>query len=342
MKYNITIQSTENECWSNLVSDFADYSIYQTTAYQRVRAQKDKAELNCVRILDESGRLVSAMLMRVIKVPVLGLRIGYIQRGPLVEHKEDGLLCTAEMFKAIRDYFIPKKLHVLRVVPNQFERVDENHVGLMLQNAGFQVKSKHRPYRTMLLSLEGSESELLKRFKRGWRRNLKKAEKANLVLEQNFTSEPFEVLEKMYAVSQARKGFRGISVKEFAETQKTLLESEKMLVTSVSIDGEPGTILVTSILGAIADDILVATSDTGREHGSSYYSYWNAFLACRQKGVMAYDLGGIDPEHNPSVYRFKSGTGACDISSIGTYDVYCHKGVQWLWNILELLKGVAR
>lgn len=342
MKYKIAIQSVDSECWADLVADFADYSVYQTIAYQSVRCRKDKAELVCVRVTDDSDQLASAMLMRVIKIPMVGLRVGYIQRGPLIEQREGGYQCTAEMFNAIREYLIPNKIEILRIAPSQFKKADGVQVDAMLQSAGYQMKPRIRPYRTMLLSLDTDEDELLKSFNRGWRRNLKKAEKASLALDQTYASEPFKVLEGMYAVSQARKGFRGISVEEFAETQLKLLPPEKMLVTSVSVAGEPGTVLVTSILGSIADDILVATSDVGRKYGTSYYAYWHAFRACRTKGVMAYDLGGIDPESNPSVHRFKAGTGACDVSSIGTYDAYSSKYVQGLWNALERLKGIAR
>jgi hypothetical protein len=62
--------------------------------------------------------------------------------------------------------------------------------------------------------------------------------------------------------------------------------------------------------------LLGATSDAGLTSKGAYLLQWTVIQWLKENGFRWYDLGGIDPERNPGVYRFKRGMSGSDISQI--------------------------
>ena len=64
-----------------------------------------------------------------------------------------------------------------------------------------------------------------------------------------------------------------------------------------------------------------ATSEEGLKAKATYALQWSAVATSRARGCRGYDLGGIDPERNPTVYHFKAGMGGVDSRSPGTFEI---------------------
>lgn len=339
MNYKIDFNDECKGEWEATASQFEDYSIYQTLSYQNVRCQESDETLGRVEIYDSGENLISAFLMRIKRIPLLGACIGYVQRGPLVIHKDRGLACSEEMFCELAKYLFFHGVSGLHLSFNIYNGVEGERLKAMLGTSGYGSNRNALPYHTMLFSLAPEEDDLLESFHRGWKRNIKKAIKENLSVHQDYTTEKFTALELLYKQAKERKNFKGVELETFSKTQTLLSQKEKMLVTSVYVHDEPGTILVTGTVGLVADDVLVATSEVGYRYATAYYAYWNAFLACRKKGIVRYDLGGINPEKNPSVFQFKAGTGADDVTMIGAYDIYKNAQAKLFWKAAEKIKA---
>ena len=88
MSYEVIIDNVDKAEWERYAKGFADYSIYQTWSHQQVRAEMDGQEVNRVVIKDENGHVVTMCQIRIKRVKSLGLRIGYVQCGPLFRGKE--------------------------------------------------------------------------------------------------------------------------------------------------------------------------------------------------------------------------------------------------------------
>ena len=321
MPCTLHVDKVDRRDWERYASDFADYSIYQTWPYQQTRAETDGQELSRVVIEDENGHVSMMGHVRIKKIRALGIKIGYMQWGPLLRGRSGKLSCNITTFeKLMRDY-LGTYVNVLRLRPNVIDGSIGRRVVEMLEGSGFERVPAAAPYRTIILPLEGSETDLRTKLNRNWRRNLKKAEKAEVKIEQECSSSHFDAFEKLYAAALKRKRFKGLDPQEFAQSQNILSPEEKMTVTAAYFQGEATTVLVTSNLGDTAVDILAANSEKALQCGSSFLVYWKAFCASKRAGMKRYDLGGIDPEKNPTVYNFKRGTRGEEVSHIGTFEI---------------------
>jgi lipid II:glycine glycyltransferase (peptidoglycan interpeptide bridge formation enzyme) len=235
----------------------------------------------------------------------------------------------------LRKVYIGNKINILRVVPHIYKNGLGNVVSQMLVSSGFKFVSNVKPYDTIILSLENSEENLRKGLHRNWRRNLKKAENAGIEIRRGRENELFDILERLYLEALERKGFKGLNPEEFARPQRMLSGHEKLIVTVAYFDGEPVTALATSNLGDTGLDILAANNEKGLKCGSSFLAYWNAFDASRRAGMKRYDLGGIDPKSNPTVYQFKSRMGGEEQFHIGAFEAYANSVVRKMWTVAD-------
>lgn len=316
---------SRDECkgnWEDIAKYFKDYNIYQTLAYQKVRSSNKHIYPVRIEIYDDKDSIACAFIMREIYIPIIGIRIGYVQRGPLINHIKKGLVCTTQMFYELAEYLLSRGYDIVRMNCNTYSEMEGAKVKSMLENAGYTRNKKIVPYRTMILTLRSTADDLLNSLHRSWRKKIRRIQKFNVDVLQNYSTDSFRTLESLYKITREKKKFSGINFRTFLQTQSLLSEKEKLLITTVYVDNEPGTVLLSAKLGSTAVNIMAASSKIGYEYSTAYYAYWCEFINCQKDGLSEYDLGGIDPEKNPGVYKFKSGTGARDVSSIGIYEIY--------------------
>ena len=335
MSYEVNIDSFDEHEWSKCAREFADYSIYQTWPYQQVRGEMDNQQVSRVIIRDENGRVVTMCHVRIKHVKLLRLRIGYVQWGPLFRDKDDKVICSVEALRKLHDAYLPNKVNVLRVVPNARDNENGKVFAEMLQSAGFGRIQNIKPYRTFMLPADDSEEGIRKRLRKSFRRDLKKAEKSGIEIQEGYNEEFATILEDLYINSLKRKGFRGLPPEEFVSTQQLLSEDEKMNIIVAYFEGEPVSAHLASNLGDTALVLLAASNEKGLTCGSSYLVWYKGAIAALNSGMKRYDLGGIDPENNPNVFQFKSRMGGQEVFHIGAFDVCSSSHVKIIWRICE-------
>ena len=343
MPYEVILDNISREEWEQYTREFADYSLYQTWAYQENRAEMDNQEVSRIVIRDENGKVVTMCQVRIKHIKPLGLKIGYIQWGPLVRAVDGTLNCCTRALKILREAYIGAKVNVLRIVPNVFDDQAGQDVSCILKSCGFERVQSIRPYRTMIFPLDIDEKEMRNRLHRSWRRYLNRAEKSNIEIREGTDIEFFEVLEKLYTSALKRKKFKGLDPKEFIKTQQLLSPHEKMNIVVAYYQGRLVTAHATSHLGDTALGILAASNDKGFQCWASYIVWWRTLLAGKLAGMNKYDLGGIDPDNNPNVYQFKSRMGGEEYFHIGAFDAYSSSHVKIIWRmcdkIYQYIKG---
>ena len=118
MPYQATIDEVTPAEWEHAAQAFADYTIYQTWAYQQGRAERDHQQVHRVVLRDQSGRVRSLCHVRVKTVEAVRLRVGYVQWGPLVRLKTGENTASVEMFETLKTALLQTGVTVLRLVPN--------------------------------------------------------------------------------------------------------------------------------------------------------------------------------------------------------------------------------
>jgi lipid II:glycine glycyltransferase (peptidoglycan interpeptide bridge formation enzyme) len=342
MSYRVIIDDFDHAEWVKNAQNFADYSIYQTWPYQEVRAEMACQELSRAIVKNQQNEVVTMCHVRIKKVSSLGLKIGYVQQGPLVRAIDDRIVCSAEALKALSGAYLERKVNVFRIMLNIIDNKTGQHVLQILKSAGFNKVKSISPYRTLMLSLAGSEGEIRKSLDRNFRRNLKKSEKVGIDVREGHDRRFCEILRELYVSSVKRKGFKGLNPDEFIKPQLKLSPKEKMNFIVAYYEGEPVTIHLASHLGDTGVALLVASDVKGLDCGSSYLVWWKACIAAKDAGMKRLDLGGIDPENNPGGYRFKSQISRQESYYIGTFDAYRSLPVNMIWRASEKVYNLIK
>src|SRR4030042_1693788 len=84
VKYEVCIDCLSKEQWEQCANKFTDHNLYQTWGYQQIRAQNDHQQIERVIVKDQDNEVVTMCQIRIKRSTFLGLKIGYVQWGPLL------------------------------------------------------------------------------------------------------------------------------------------------------------------------------------------------------------------------------------------------------------------
>lgn len=342
MEYKVQIDDIEPAQWAEYTGLFADYNIYQTWAYQEVRANMDGQTVSRAVVKDEKDHVVAIAHVRIKHVESLKLRIGYIQTGPLFFRKDGACGCSAEVVKALREAYLGPKVNVLRMAPNIIDDPENQGYIQVFEANGFQRLENPAPYHTLILSLNCSTEDLRMGLHQKWRKKLRKAENAGVEVVVRSDEEPFRILESFYKELRERKGFKGVDPEIFARSHSALSDGEKMSLVVASFEGEPVTVHVASHLGDTTIALLVAGNEKGYTCNSSYLAWWKVLTTANDRGMKQIDFGGIDFENNLNVSRFKAGMGGEEKSHIGVFEAYTNFVVKGIFRKADMIYSKLR
>ena len=184
---------------------------------------------------------------------------------------------------------------------------------------------------SMTADLSLTEEQMLKGCERNWRRNLKRANEANLVIREWMNPDADEIA-SVYASMQQVKGIEEQHSRDEIEQLLKSVNDKLVLIRCEDEKGQLLSLMAAVVVGTKACSVLSATSERGREFHSSYAIFWAMLRHCQSLGVTSYDLAGIDPVANPGVYRFKRASGATPIELLGEWDWASRPWLRWLGN----------
>ena len=118
MTCKVNVDNFTRDEWEQYAQEFADYRIYQTWPYQENRAEMAGQKVSLIISKDGNGQGVTMCQLRIKYIKPLGLKIGYVQWGPLIRGIDEMIKCSSEALTALRTTFVGTRLNVLRIVPN--------------------------------------------------------------------------------------------------------------------------------------------------------------------------------------------------------------------------------
>jgi lipid II:glycine glycyltransferase (peptidoglycan interpeptide bridge formation enzyme) len=155
-----------------------------------------------------------------------------------------------------------------------------------------------------------------------WRNCLNKAERQELQIVVGFDRGLFDQFSPLFDELVTRKSFSAPLGPDFyAELQDRLPERERLLLAIAWVDDAPAAGVVASIHGDTAVYLLGASNDAARKRNAAYLLQWKVIEAAAARGCRWYDLGGVDIDDNPGVYKFKLGFGGEERVSPGPYEI---------------------
>jgi lipid II:glycine glycyltransferase (peptidoglycan interpeptide bridge formation enzyme) len=210
----------------------------------------------------------------------------------------------------------------LKIEPDDWEEPAGSSSRLPAELHGSFRLSSHniQPPRTVLVSLEGSEDQILARMKQKCRYNVRLAEKKGI------TVRPWRDLEGFHRLMQVTGGRDGFSVHSLAYYRKVydLFHPAGLAELLVAeFEGRPLAALMIFAHGSSSWYLYGASNDEERNRMPTYLLQWQAIKWALQRGCTQYDLWGV-PDADETVleakfegrsdglwgvYRFKRGFG---------------------------------
>ena len=184
---------------------------------------------------------------------------------------------------------------------------------------------------SMSLDLSKDETKTLSACDQNWRRNLRRANEANLTVRQWLDPNVDEVL----SVYTSMQTVKGLEEQHSREEVEQLLKNFKRNLVLYRCDDEQGelvSLLGWLVFGDRAWAVFWATSEQGRKLHASFAIFWAIVQHCQRLGLRSCDLAGIDPVRNNGVYRFKKATGALPLEYLGEWDRATSSWLRWFGN----------
>lgn len=330
--------------WPGFAAGFRDLTYEQSLAWAAASAARLGAEVQVLG-LERDGRPVAGAVARVKRVPGLGRGIAWIASGPVAlapdapdPSDEDMTAILAALRAELRD----RQGHVLRLRPPVPHRRAPGSWEAVAAAAGFAPSARARGYRTVLLDLRRDDAALMRGLDGKWRTELRAALRAGLAVDRGPAAEADRArrFRALYDRVREAKGFESdLEPEFFLGLAGPDFRAEVLIATKDGVDVAGVTVGET---GPVAVYLHGATDEAGRRLRAGYLLTWEALRAARDRGRAWYDLGGIDPEANPGVTRFKLRMGGEDLTAPGPWEARPPGPLPRLIEGLEALRARAR
>jgi lipid II:glycine glycyltransferase (peptidoglycan interpeptide bridge formation enzyme) len=308
--------------WADALTSFADASIYQCWPYGSIKWGGDNSEHV---VLKKAGGILSLAQVAIVKPPVPGVGMAYVTWGPVWKKKDSAQDESSyrSMLEVLKDEYAHRRKLLLRVKPYGYEETD-GAMRSVLEQAGFlPTKGVQREKkRTILVNLDPSPDDMRRRLSKKWRNSLTNSEKEGLTVKEGFSTEPLYAIRSMYQALMKKKNFSGWDLDELARIQTMLEGRQRMRISTCDDEGRTIAASVCSALGDTTVGLIGMTSDEGRKKRAYYLLQWDEILWAKKSGAASYDLNGINPRTNPTVYHFKSGINGDEVTFLSVHD-YC-------------------
>ena len=322
--YSCEIDAATEQTWPELLLAFEDANIYQT--WQHGAVAVGHRNLSQV-VLKRNGSVVAMALVRVKRMPVLGIGVAYVFWGPLWRQKGDAQ--NVEHFRqavrALRNEFVCKRGMTLWILPLLIDDVPSTYNAILAEEGLLPTEEATRG-RTILMDLSHPLSSIREGMASHWKRELKVAEKNKLQLVEGTSEELFDRFIEMYKEMVSRKKFvEPNDIYQFKKIQSRLPEALKMKVLLCESSAGLCAGAIYSLIGNSAVYLFGATSSAGMKSRGSYFLQWRIIEELKRRDVTIYNLNGINPTVNPGTYKFKNdlaGTCGRDLFYLGRFDAY--------------------
>lgn len=298
--------------------------------------QVESGRTNYRLAVETAGQIVVVALIVKHRLP-LGFSYLYCPRGPVLAKSTTGELVADALkflFAEIKKIAKVEKSFFLRLDPAWTE--SQQLVGSKLRQIG-----EVQPQQTLILDLNLSEAELLKKMKPKTRYNIKVGERHGIFAEvsqnpQADFAEFWDLMEKTAARDRIKTHQRGYYL-------KMLKVPGVKLVFARSENLASGKALAANIMvfwGTWCVYLHGASDYEFRDKMAPYALQWEMIKTAKQQGCKFYDFWGANEARWPGVTRFKTGFAPelPLIKYVGAYDLVFNKilyrGYKLLKNIL--------
>lgn len=329
--------------WQEFISGCPNLHILQTGTWGELKSHFGWAPTWFVE-----GDLGAQVLFQTLP---LGYKVAYIPRGPV---SSSGSVINHPDWPALQEeldvFCVQQKAVFLKIEPDFWEEDLEPN---LLPYPGLRSSTHSiQPPRTVLVSLEGTEEQILAQMKSKTRYNIRLAAKKGVTVQEISSVDPFYDL--LQGTSD-RAAF-GIHTREYYQRTFQLFHPlGACAIFLAEFQGIPLASIMVFKCGERSWYFYGASSDHHRQLMPTYLVQWEAMRWAKKRGCTSYDLWGVpDEEFNTleqeftarsdglwGVYRFKRGFGGQLLRASGPWDRVYNPTLYKLYLIRNRIQGGA-
>lgn len=310
--------------WDNYLNSYPGAHLLQTTAWGEFKASFGWRVFRVIS--DQYGAQI------LIRSLGLGFSLAYLPKGPVGLNSHDGLLqINSQAWEGLiteLDILCKQNRAVLlKVEPDIFDQSNQHAVP-----PGF-ILSPHniQPLRTLIVSLQGSEEEILGRMKQKTRYNIRLSLKKGVIVR---SSADLNLFHSLMEVTGQRDEFGVHSRDYYQHAYEIFYPRGKCELFVAEYQHKPLAALMVFAHNQRAWYFYGASSDEHRDRMPNYLLQWEAMRWARDQGCFTYDLWGVPDfdldtlesdflqrsEGLWGVYRFKRGFGGQLYRAVNPWD----------------------
>lgn len=318
--------------WDEFLTQYPNAHFLQSSAWGELKA---RFGWRVTRLI--SGDSGTQVLFRSLPI---GYSIAYLPKGPLGD--EQAILPEVE--KICRE----NKAVFLKIEPD-IDVINEKYLPALSDP---RPAKPIQPRRTVVVTLQGSEEDILSRMKQKTRYNIRLAEKKDVVVRAVSDVAEFH---KMARVTSDRDAFGVHSLPYYQAFYDLFHANGSCELLTAFYQDKPLASLFVLAQGERAYYLYGASSDLERNRMPAYLVQWEAMKWAKAKGCKSYDMWGIpDVEEEEleasftnrdahdglwGVYRFKRGFGGEVQRSVGAWDRVYYPGLYKLYTLYVRRRG---
>jgi hypothetical protein len=283
----------------NAEGESVSHNMLQSFHYIKAKSKIERKTYQHLKIVNQ-GTTVAYFSVLIKKIGFVHyLRIN---RGPIFI-KDISIREKLSVYKAIKYYLNDHYKGLLIWKPEEEPRLHN-----ILRHAVNPIRLLKNNYTSGIVDLSCSEEKLKKNLTSTWRNQWKKSQEFDLSLKVSSSKPDYQLIREKYSESMNQKNFQGISL-ELLDELYSQNECDFLYYLVVLND----TVIAANIIYLnqnTATYLIGWNSAQGRSVYANNYLLWAITNSLKKKGILYFDLGGIDKTHTPQIAKFKEGLGS--------------------------------
>lgn len=308
-----TSQSTNEAAeWNAFVVQHAAGHLLQTSDWGALKSRFGwSSEIVLARAGDGSVEGGAQLLIRPLhEAGPLGLSIGYVPRGPVVDWHNRGTV--ERTLAAIEARCRTRGVSVLKIEPQLDDTLANRRrlaaLGLRPSRQSVQPRS------SVVLPLDGDEAALLARMKSKWRYNVRLSARKNVTVRE-MTRADLPTFHALMQTTSERDDF-AVHSSAYYEAAFDLLVPQRAVFLLAEHAGDPLAAIVVCTAGETAWYLWGASSNRERNRMPNHALQWTGMQWARSRGARRYDFWGVPDAIGQLAVAMQRGTGAPAVSAL--------------------------
>lgn len=313
---------TDSRQWNDFVSASECCNITQSYEWGELGPHLG-AQTMRIGVVDDEGKLCAAMLMLIVRAPIIRRPYFYAVRGPVIDDPSSPALSALLNF--VRTEARRQGAFMLKVEPSVDDE-DERWL-LALRRHGF----RPNPYAVHIrnewvLNIQPDEQEILAGMKEKWRYNIRLAGRKGVTVRRGEGQADLDTFYKIYEMTSERDQFFIHNKAFYEEVMRLYSPDDRFALFLAEYQGEPIAGIIVLRYGRWSWYMYGASSNEHRNLMPNHLLQWNGIQWARSHGCWYYNFRGIpdileEGQELWGVYIFKRGFGGYAMRALETHDL---------------------